>query len=72
MLFEDSAALIGLVVGFVVFFLFSAKKYHVEQRVVNLIRAGYGWRLASAVTLMIFLVLQFGPSGVPDFIYYRF
>jgi D-alanyl-lipoteichoic acid acyltransferase DltB (MBOAT superfamily) len=56
----------------IVFFLFSAKKYHVEQRVVNLIRTGYGWRLASAVTLMIFLVLQFGPSGVPDFIYYRF
>jgi D-alanyl-lipoteichoic acid acyltransferase DltB (MBOAT superfamily) len=55
-----------------VFFLFSAKKYYFEQRMVNLIRLAYGWKLMSAAALMIFLVILFGPSGVPEFIYYRF
>ncbi len=55
-----------------VFFLFSSKKYYFEQRAVNLIRFCHGWRLMSAATLMIFLVILFGPSGVPEFIYYRF
>jgi len=55
-----------------VFFLFSSKKYYFEQRAVNLIRLGRGWRVTSAATLMVFLVILFGPSGVPEFIYYRF
>lgn len=54
------------------FFLFSSNKYYFEQRAVNLIRLCQGWQLASAATLMIFLVILFGPSGVPEFIYYRF
>jgi alginate O-acetyltransferase complex protein AlgI len=55
-----------------VFFLFSANKYHLEQRAVHLIRLAHGWKLMTAAALMIFLVILFGPSGVPDFIYYRF
>ena len=55
-----------------VFFLLSAKKYYFEQRMVNLIRLCYGWRLMAAATSMVFLVILFGPSGVPEFIYYRF
>ncbi|HEY6093694.1 MAG TPA: MBOAT family O-acyltransferase [Gallionellaceae bacterium] len=55
-----------------VFFLFSANKYLLEQRAVQLIRLAHGWKLMAAATAMIFLVIWFGPSGVPDFIYYRF
>jgi D-alanyl-lipoteichoic acid acyltransferase DltB (MBOAT superfamily) len=55
-----------------VFFLVNAKKYYLEQRAVNLIRSFHGWKLMSAATAMIFLVIFFGPSGVPEFIYYRF
>ncbi len=54
------------------FFLFSARKYYFEQRAVHLIRLLHGWRLMSVATLAIFLVILCGPSGVPEFIYYRF
>lgn len=63
---------IYLLVFIAVFFVFSAKKYYFEQRAVSLIRLCHGWKLMSAATLMISLVIFFGPGGVPEFIYYRF
>jgi alginate O-acetyltransferase complex protein AlgI len=69
---EFSAQHLYLLAFIVLFFIFSAKKYYFEQSMVQLIRLGQGWRLTAAATLTIFLVILFGPSGVPEFIYYRF
>jgi D-alanyl-lipoteichoic acid acyltransferase DltB (MBOAT superfamily) len=61
-----------LVAFIALFFIFSARKYYFEQRMVQLIRLFHGWKLIAATTLVIFLVIFFGPSGVPEFIYYKF
>lgn len=54
------------------FYLLSKRSEAIEQGVLELIARNRGWRLASAATCAVFLIILFGPSGVPGFIYYRF
>jgi len=63
---------IYLLLFIALFFILSARKYYYEQRVVHLIKLMRGWKMTAVATLMIFMVIWFGPSGVPEFIYYRF
>ncbi|HEY5993824.1 MAG TPA: MBOAT family O-acyltransferase [Gallionellaceae bacterium] len=55
-----------------VFFLCSRRSEAIERGMLELIERHRGWRLASAATCAVFLIILFGPSGVPGFIYYRF
>jgi alginate O-acetyltransferase complex protein AlgI len=55
-----------------VFFLCSRRSDDIEQGMLGLIERHRGWRLASVATCAVFLIILFGPSGVPGFIYYRF
>lgn len=59
--------------AFTVLFLVCSKYADaIEQGVELTIRRLRGWRLVSAATMVAFLIVLFGPSGVPGFIYYRF
>ena len=55
-----------------VFYLLSRRAAAIERRVVERIGEYRGWRLALAATGVMYLIILFGPSGVPGFIYYRF
>lgn len=54
------------------FFLCSIWSESIERGMVDMIGRYRGWRLASAATCAVFLIILFGPSGVPGFIYYKF
>lgn len=54
------------------FFLLSMRSESLQRGIEDFIGRWRGWRLTSAVTLSVFLIIMFGPSGVPGFIYYRF
>jgi alginate O-acetyltransferase complex protein AlgI len=54
------------------FYALSRHAQAIERKAVELIGAYRGWRLAVAATCAMFLIILFGPSGVPGFIYYRF
>jgi D-alanyl-lipoteichoic acid acyltransferase DltB (MBOAT superfamily) len=69
---EFSVQHLYLLIFIVIFFILSAHKFYLEQRMVHLIRLCHGWKLTTVITLMIFLVIFFGPKGIPEFIYYRF
>lgn len=55
-----------------VFYVLSRHAADIERRVVERIGIYRGWRLAFAATGVMYLIILFGPSGVPGFIYYRF
>jgi len=55
-----------------VFFLCSRRSEAIERGMIDLIGRYRGWRLATATACAVFLIILFGPSGVPGFIYYRF
>jgi D-alanyl-lipoteichoic acid acyltransferase DltB (MBOAT superfamily) len=69
---QVTAQHIYLLVFTLVFFLFSRHSEAIEQGMLNLIARHRGWRLATAATCAVFLIVLFGPSGVPAFIYYSF
>lgn len=54
------------------FYLCSRNSAAIEQGVLGMIERNRGWRLATAATGAVFLIILLGPSGVPGFIYYRF
>jgi alginate O-acetyltransferase complex protein AlgI len=55
-----------------VFYALSRHAAAIERRVVEMIGLYRGWRLALAATGVMYLIILFGPSGVPGFIYYQF
>lgn len=64
--------LILLVVFSVLFFELSAWAAELEAWTVGFIERIRGWRLVAATSALSFCAIQFGPSGIPGFLYYRF
>lgn len=63
---------IWLLLASVVFFMTSANAQRLEDWGALLIERLWGWRLAVAASLAAYVIIYFGPSGIPGFIYYRF
>lgn len=55
-----------------VFYWCSRHAEALERDALDVIARYRGLRLAVAATAIVFLIILFGPSGVPGFIYYRF
>jgi hypothetical protein len=54
------------------FFKLSSRDELIEQWCVKKITQYWGWRLFLMITMMVYLIIFAGPTGVPAFIYYRF
>ena len=56
----------------IAFFKLSSRTELIENWCIRKITQYWGWRLFSIITLIIYLIIFAGPTGVPAFIYYRF
>jgi hypothetical protein len=68
----DAAQVAQLGVFSVVFGVLCRHAVSLQTRVVAGLQSMSLWAATGVFTLLIFLVIALGPSGVPGFIYYRF
>lgn len=61
-----------LLVLTIIFFKLSSRAELIETWCVKKITQYWGWRLFLMITMMVYLIIFAGPTGVPAFIYYRF
>lgn len=56
----------------ILFFVLSAQAARLEALATGFFEYIRGWRLAVVMSVLSFCIVQFGPNGIPGFIYYRF
>ena len=67
-----SLSFLALIIFTAIFFMASVYAQRIQDYFINLINIVNNYVLTATLAIVIFLLVLLGPSGVPNFIYYRF